>query len=185
MNIVVQSMRLLFLSAAIFVAQLAGASNLTKTPYDPATDLPKLSKDIGLAPEKVRLHLRGAYFKLHEWMPSAQIDDLHTCVFIATDDSLLLVHWDPDAQTYKQGIALRYTEITNAAMSIDGSKHQLQLATPSGYLAISLFLYKEGSRSDSTPVVGAYELLKEKKIPVVQSQGRIDVYMPRTTLIYR
>jgi hypothetical protein len=177
MNIILQSMRLLFLSAAIFVAQLAGASNLTRVPYDPATDLPKLSKDIGLTPEQVLLHLRGAYFKLHEWMPSAWMDDLHTCVFIATDDSLLLVHWDPDAQAYKRGIVLRYTDITNAAMSIDGSKHQLQLATPSGYLAISLF---QGARGDSTPVIAAYDLLKGKKIPVVQSQGRIDVYLPGT-----
>jgi uncharacterized protein YchJ len=165
-SLIIFGFLLLFITAKLSYAD----DNLIRIPYEPSTDLPKLAIDLGINADSVELHSRCAYIHLNEWSATAKTQSINTCVAILTHDNLIFATWKPDSKTYATLISLTYSDMTQIALSIEDSKHQLQLTTSVGLLAITTV----NSQRESTGAIEFFDQLAVKGITTSDSPGRID-----------
>ena len=164
---------------AMLASQLSIAGEkLVNVPYDPASDFSKLAENLGIDRPNVTFHSRCAYFKLNEWVSKAKLESLSTCVVVFVDDRLILATWDADRGAYVPIIDLRSSDISRAALSVEGAKHQLQLRTNVGFLAITTSKYRAPPPGDSSDVVELLRQLDAKGVTAEDSPGRVDLEPP-------
>lgn len=179
--------RINFFIAALFLlfaARVCVADDrLVNIPYDPQTDFPKLAGDLGISQESVLFHGRCGYIHLNEWVQSVGIQSIRTCVILLTQDQLILSSWKTDASMYISVFKLGHGDIKRVALSIEGTKYQLQLTTPLGFLAITTAKYRTKPPGDSSDAMEILKHLTAKGVAVVDSPGRVDFKMPTLRIV--
>lgn len=169
----------------VLVATACAASDkLVRIPYDPQTDLPKLAGNLEITPENVRFHSRCAYIHLSEWAESAKLKSVATCVVALTKDRLVVVTWNEENDKYTPVFSLSYGDISQAALSVEGTKFQLQITAPIGFLAITTAKYRAPPPGDSSATAEMLEQLREKGVPIADAQGRVELKTPKQFIIF-
>ncbi|MDP1655161.1 MAG: hypothetical protein Q8K91_08470 [Hylemonella sp.] len=148
---------------------------LVNIPYNPQTDLPKLAGDLGVSQESVLFHGRCGFIHLNEWIQSVGLQSVQTCVITLTPDQLILSTWKADTSMYVSVFRLGYGDIKQAALSVEGTKYQLQLTTALGFLAITTAKYRAKPPGDSSDAAEILKHLAAKGIVVADSPGRVDL----------
>jgi len=171
--------------ALLYVSNLCFAGELTKIPYDPNTDLSKISADLHVSTQDVLLHTRCAYVQLDAWAPNVPLKSFNTCVLLITKDHVVLSTWNEANGNYSALIDLRYQDISNASLSIEGAKYQLQLTYKLGMIVITTSRYKVPPPGDTSESSIAFELLKSNEVPTSESPGRVEPKMPQFLVVPR
>jgi hypothetical protein len=181
--------------AAPVVLMLACAAVSAATrdfdPYVPGEGLVKLAAELGLSPQEILLDRRCVYTKTDRWIPQTPIDTMSTCTLVLTPDRVILADYDSVSKVHRidlsfeyaklASVALHIKEISDTSWDLDGRKIQVQFATEQGFLSVTAWRSPPKVKPmDTRSAVDAFELIKSKGVPVVQSQGRIDVFRPKT-----
>jgi hypothetical protein len=168
----------------VVVAQMCFADDrLVRIPYDPETDLPKLASDLGVSEHSVEFHSRCAYVHLTEWAASANLRTIGTCVVALTPDRLIIATWKADQETYVPVFKFQYRDVAQAALSIEGTKYQLQLTTPEGFLAVTTTKYRVPPPGDSSGSATVFKKMTERGVLAAESRGRVDLKQTQFHLI--
>lgn len=178
-------------SALVILNSVASAATLDFDPYVPGEGKAELAAELGLSVDEVLVDRRCVYTKTEHWMAQTTVKSMSTCTLVITPNRIILANYDSGQKLHRVDLSFEYPQLTSVALSIqeggdvsldlDGRKTQVQFETPQGFVSVSAWRSPPKVKPfDTRGAEDAFDFIKSKGVPVVESHGRVNVENPKS-----
>jgi hypothetical protein len=188
--------RSLVAAVVLSMAAAAFAATTASDPYVPGQGRQALADELSLPLGEILVDRRCVYTRTDHWIAKVPVKTMSTCTVVATPTKLIIANYDSSSQRHVVDISFDYAQLKavalnakdgyDAAIEVEGKRFQVQFETDQGFISLTAWRSPQHVKPyDEQGAKDVFDVVASKGVPVVESKGRVDVFMTTPLTIFK